>query len=100
MKIRLGWALLAALCSGSAFAGQADDEIRALAQEYGMTERQIRMLNGPSTAYAEYRTSYGYLRHKMRQIEARAAREAEIQAEVDARAAAEPHAETYALPED
>jgi hypothetical protein len=100
MKIRLGWALLAALCSAPAFAGEADDEIHALAQETGMTERQIRMLNGPSTAYAEYRTSYSFLRNKMRRLAALEAREAQIQMEVDARAAEEERAETYALPED
>ncbi len=100
MKIRLGWALLAALCAAPAFAGEADDEIRALAYEAGMTERQFRMLNGPSTSFAEYRTSYGYLRHKMRRLAALEAREAEIRMEADARAAREAEAQTYALPED
>ena len=100
MTMRMTWALLAALCAAPAFAGQSEDEIRALAQEAGITERQLRMLNGPSTAYAEFRTSYGYLRHKMRVQALRDAREAEIRMEADARAAERDAARTYALPED
>ena len=33
MTMRMTWALLAALCAAPAFAGQSEDEIRALAQE-------------------------------------------------------------------
>jgi len=107
MNRQLAMVALLAACSTPAMAGDTDDPLAALARESGLTERQYRMLAGPSTSYAEYRTSYGYLRHQLQRAALREAREAE--AREAAEAAATPDAgveardagvETYAVPDE
>ncbi|MCE3004832.1 MAG: hypothetical protein LW860_19380 [Xanthomonadaceae bacterium] len=57
MNLRLP-ALLFALCAaGAATAGPAHG-VRELAAEAGLREREVRMLAGAPSAFAEYRTSY------------------------------------------
>ena len=107
MNRLLAMAALLAACSTPAMAGDADDPLAALARESGLTERQYRMLAGPSTSYAEYRTSYGYLRHQLQRAALREARAAEAreaaggaatqEAGVEARDAG---VETYAVPDE
>ena len=61
------------------------------------------MLAGPSSSYAEYRTSYGHLRRKLQLAAMREAREAESFEAVESLespAATSTEAETYALPDD
>lgn len=95
--------VLLTLCTGPAFAGGTHDEMAALPRESGLTARQYRMLAGPSTSYAEYRTSYSQLRHQLQRAAAREARELEAADAADAvleSRTIEAEAETYALPEE
>jgi hypothetical protein len=57
--------LAAVLLAGGANAGERVD-IEALAQQSGLTARQVRMVLGAPTAFAEYRTSYRQAREKLR----------------------------------
>ena len=58
MKHKLETCLLAlALTPGLALAGSSL-QIRDLAAATGLSERQVQMVVGARTAYAEYRTSY------------------------------------------
>ena len=91
------------VCCAPALAVAAEPDMAALAREAGLTERQYRMLAGPSSSYAEYRTSYGHLRRKLQLAAMREAREAESFEAVEsleAPAATSTEAETYALPDD
>jgi hypothetical protein len=59
MKARLSIALLLTLAPGAALAGQgAALEIRDLAEATGLQPRQVQMVLGARTAFAEYRVSY------------------------------------------
>ena len=64
MKMRLLVVLVAALASGTAMAGGRED-IQTLAEQSGLTERQVRMVLGTPTAFSEYRTSYVASKHKL-----------------------------------
>lgn len=57
MNIKLT-CLAAALLAVSAPALAGDGPCKQLARETGLTERQVRMIVGDRTAFAEYRTSY------------------------------------------
>ncbi|MCA0297498.1 MAG: hypothetical protein LCH68_00620 [Proteobacteria bacterium] len=50
--------LLAAVLAAAPFAAQADDSVAQLARETGLTERNVRMVLGARTPYAEYRVVY------------------------------------------
>jgi len=54
--------LLLTAC-GAASARGAD--VAALAERTGLTERQVRMVLGPPSSYAEYRTSYWIAEHRV-----------------------------------
>jgi hypothetical protein len=65
MKRKLETCLLAlALSPGLAFAGPSL-HIRDLAAATGLTERQVQMVLGARTAYAEYRTSYNWAEKRL-----------------------------------
>jgi len=65
MKLRMLFAATAAvLCSASLQARELD--IGALAQQSGLSERQVRMVLGAPVAYSEYRTSFRDSRDKLR----------------------------------
>jgi transcriptional antiterminator len=50
---------MAPLLALSAAAGARESiDIQALAEQAGLSERQVRMVLGNPTSYAEYRTSY------------------------------------------
>jgi hypothetical protein len=40
-------------------------DVRALAERTGLTERQVRMVLGAPSGYAEYRTSYWIAEHRV-----------------------------------
>ena len=61
-------ALLLACAPGLAAAASPAANIRDLAAATGLTERQVQMVIGPHTAYAEYRTSYDWARHRFVQV--------------------------------
>jgi predicted transcriptional regulator len=63
MKLRLA-SLAVALMAVSA-PSMAADNCEELAQEIGLTERQVQMILGNRTSYAEYRTSYNSSVRKM-----------------------------------
>lgn len=50
--------LMAAVLAVSPFAAHADDSVAQLARETGLSERNIRMVLGARTPYAEYRTQF------------------------------------------
>ena len=60
MKSKLEiWLLALALTPGLASAGSSSP-LRDLAAATGLSERQVQMVVGARTAYAEYRTSYNW----------------------------------------
>ena len=67
MKIRCMLAAGLVLFSGSALAA-SDDDIRAMAIDAGLTPREMRMIMGAPSSYAEYRTSYASARAKLRRL--------------------------------
>ena len=56
--------LLAATMAAPACAG--DKALAALADETGLSQQQVRMVLGPRTARAEYRTSYDRVERKFK----------------------------------
>jgi hypothetical protein len=61
MKRRLkNWLLLAVVIPGFAAAASPSLQLRDLAAATGLTERQVQMIVGAHTAFAEYRTSYDW----------------------------------------
>ncbi|MFT3667341.1 MAG: hypothetical protein QM795_01815 [Pseudoxanthomonas sp.] len=50
--------LMAAVLAIAPLAAQADDTVAQLARETGLTERNVRMVLGARTPYAEYRIVY------------------------------------------
>lgn len=50
--------LMAAVLAIAPLAAQADDTVAQLARETGLTERNVRMVLGARTPYAEYRVVY------------------------------------------
>jgi len=113
MGIR-GQQLIAALALvlGSGAAVADTQAIRDEAEINGLSEREMRMLSGAPSSYANYRTSYWQARDKLRRqaladeryFEERAARSRRESVVVDPiqPVVREPEdtAETYALPED
>ncbi len=85
-----------------AFADESAVEEEAEAQ--GLTKREMRMLSGAPTSYAEYRTSYRLARDKMRRAAYADPPPRRMRREADPRLESETppreDAETYALPED
>jgi hypothetical protein len=67
MKIRCMLALGLVSFAGAASAG-SDDDIRAMAVDAGLTDREMRMIMGAPSSYAEYRTSYASARAKLRRL--------------------------------
>lgn len=57
--------ILLTLAPGLALAGPPSTQIRDLSAATGLTERQVQMVVGAHTAYAEYRTSYEWARRRM-----------------------------------
>ena len=57
-------AFLIACAPGLAAAASPAANIRDLAAASGLTERQVQMVIGAHTAYAEYRTSYDWARQR------------------------------------
>ncbi len=85
MKTRLLVVLAATLFSTAVAAGGRED-IQTLADQAGLTERQVRMVLGTPTAFSEYRTSYVASKHKLmravggqKELEALAARYRAVQ---------------------
>ena len=103
---------LALLLAGSGAAFADVQAIRDEAEINGLSEREMRMLSGAPSSYANYRTSYWQARDKLRRqaladeryFEERAARSRRESVEVAPVQAVEREpadtAETYALPED
>jgi hypothetical protein len=58
MKMRLMMAAIALCVAGVATAGTSRVDVDAIAQESGLTVRQVRMVLGTPSSFAEYRTSY------------------------------------------
>jgi len=56
---------LLAVVPGLALAGPPSTQIRDLSAATGLTERQVQMVVGAHTAYAEYLTSYEWARQRM-----------------------------------
>jgi hypothetical protein len=89
----------------------------ALADEYaveqeaeasGLTKRELRMLAGAPSTYAEYRTSYRIARDKLRReayaevapVRRARAADREVDPRLESEAPPREEAETYALPPD
>lgn len=66
MGKRIITGLAALLLAGVASAGERID-VQALADQSGLTTRQVRMVLGAHVAFAEYRTSYQPAKYKLRQ---------------------------------
>ena len=63
-KLTTGLLLLVAAAPSVAFAARPVAKVGDLAAATGLTERQVRMLVGGHTAYAEYRSSYDWARRR------------------------------------
>ena len=102
--MRFAIALLAFL---PAVASADEYAVEREAEASGVTKRELRMLAGAPTTYAEYRTSYNRARDKVRREAyygerpryVRVVREPEP-AYYESEAPAREEAETYALPPD
>jgi hypothetical protein len=57
--------LLLSTIPGLAVAATPAQQINDLARETGLTERQVQMVFGGHTAYAEYLTTYDWARHRV-----------------------------------
>ena len=58
-----------ALGFGSATASAVELlDVNDVAQRTGLSERQVRMVLGAPTAYAEYRTSFRIAEHRVKQV--------------------------------
>ncbi|HZV23707.1 MAG TPA: hypothetical protein VFF93_08065 [Luteimonas sp.] len=57
--------ILLAVVPGLAAAAPPSTQIRDLSAATGLTERQVQMVVGAHTAYAEYLTSYDWARQRM-----------------------------------
>ncbi len=66
MGKRIITGLAALLLAGAASAGGRVD-VQSLADQTGLTTRQVRMVLGAHIAFAEYRTSYRPAEYKLRQ---------------------------------
>jgi hypothetical protein len=64
MNRKIVAAFAALLLSGTVSAGERVD-IDALAEQSGLSARQVRMVLGAPTAFAEYRTSYKVARDRL-----------------------------------
>ena len=58
-------ALLLSAAPGLAMAATPATQVSDLAREAGLTERQVQMVVGGHTAYAEYLTTYDWARHRV-----------------------------------
>jgi hypothetical protein len=67
IKYKVCAALLAAV-PALAMAAPPSTQIRDLSAATGLTERQVQMVVGAHTAYAEYLTSYEWARRRMVQV--------------------------------
>lgn len=56
-RMALGFGLSLTLAAGHAAAGERV-QLKDIAGECGLSEKQVAMVLGPSTAYAQYRPSY------------------------------------------
>jgi hypothetical protein len=56
--------LLLSVVPGIALASSPPTKVSEVAGATGLTERQVKMVFGCHTAYAEYRTSYEWARHR------------------------------------
>jgi len=57
---------LALLAVSAAASANEQIDIPSIAQQTGLTERQVRMALGAPSAFAEYRTSYAFATDKVR----------------------------------
>ena len=65
MKRKLkNWLFLALAIPGFAAAASPNLQLRDLADATGLTERQVQMVVGAHTAFAEYKTSYEWARRR------------------------------------
>ena len=102
---RLAIALLALL---PAVAAADEYAVEREAEASGVSKRELRMLAGAPTTYAEYRTSYNRARDKVRREayyeerprRVRVVREPEPMYHDESEAPPREEAETYALPPD
>lgn len=67
MGKRIITGLAALLLAGAASAGSSRVDVQSLADQTGLTTRQVRMVLGAHIAFAEYRTSYRPAEYKLRQ---------------------------------
>jgi hypothetical protein len=68
--MRLKLALLLSLAPlGAASADSSSADLGALGADAGVSEKDMRMLMGAPTSYANYRTSYGQARWKLHKLE-------------------------------
>lgn len=58
--------LMAAVLAIAPLAAQADDTVAQLARETGLTERNVRMVLGARTPYAEYRVVYNRVQRQFK----------------------------------
>lgn len=58
MKMRTMVAAMLLVASGAASAGDRSVDVQAIARESGLSERQVRMVLGSPSGFAEYRTSF------------------------------------------
>jgi len=59
--------LMAAVLAIAPLAAHADDTVAQLARETGLTERNVRMVLGARTPYAEYRVMYSRVERQFKQ---------------------------------
>ena len=66
MGKRIITGLAALLLAGAASAGSSRVDVQSLADQTGLTTRQVRMVLGAHVAFAEYRTSFRPSQQKLR----------------------------------
>lgn len=99
---------IALLCLSPALASADESAVESEAAASGLKARELRMLAGAPTSYAEYRTSYRLARDKLRRAayyEAdvappRRVREDRYDRRLESEAPPRDEAETYAFPID
>jgi hypothetical protein len=70
--------LVGLLALSSVATASSESDLQDLARDAGLTDREMRMLMGASSGYAEYRTSYAQIRAKLRRAEAAMYRDEEL----------------------
>ena len=100
---------LALLCLAPALAGADEYAVEREAAASGLKPRELRMLAGAPSTYAEYRTSYRLARDKLRRAAyyeedvappRRVIRDDHVDPRLESEAPPREEAETYAFPID